>query len=71
MHVIKAFIWGAGTQTRGFFGGGNAWPSQVHYNQIEYVSMHSLGNAVDFGDMVVRAYASGAITNAHGGLGGF
>ena len=71
LHVIKAFLWGAATGTRGFFGGGNAWPSQTHYNTIEYVSMHSLGNPVDFGDMSVRAYAAGGITNAHGGLGGF
>jgi len=71
LHVIKAWCWGAGTGTRGFFGGGNAWPSQVHYNQIEYVSMHSLGNPIDFGDMTYRAYAAGGITNAHGGLGGF
>ena len=71
LHVIKAFPWGAGTGTRGFFGGGNAWPSQTHYNQIEYVSIHSLGNPIDFGDMTTRAYAAGGITNAHGGLGGF
>jgi len=71
LHVIKAWPWGAATGTRGFFGGGNAWPSATHYNTIEYVSMHSLGNPVDFGDMSVRTYASGGITNAHGGLGGF
>ncbi len=71
IHVIRAWPWGAGTGTRGFFGGGNAWPSTVHYNTIEYVSIHSLGNPIDFGDMSVRAYAAGGMTNAHGGLGGF
>ena len=71
MHIGKAWNWGAGTQTRGFFGGGNAFPSQTHYNVIEYVNMDSGGQAIDFGDMVVRAYAAGAITNAHGGLGGY
>ena len=71
LHIGKAWNWGAGTQTRGFFGGGNAFPSQTHYNIIEYVSMNSGGQPLDFGDMVIRTYASGAITNAHGGLGGF
>ena len=33
--------------------------------------MNSGGQALDFGEMVIRAYAAGAITNAHGGLGGF
>ena len=71
MHIGKAWNWGAGTQTRGFFGGGNAFPSQTHYNQIEYVSMYSGGQALDFGDMVVRAYAAAGVTNSHGGLGGY
>ena len=71
LSIKRAYMWGAGTPTRGFFGGGNAHPSQSHYNVIEYTSMQTGGKTVDFGDMVVRTYASGGITDAHGGLGGF
>ena len=66
LTFARAWLWGAGTPTRGFFGGGI--PT---HNVIHYISMQSGGQMVDFGDMDKGAYQTGAITNAHGGLGGF
>ena len=66
LTFARAWLWGAGTPTRGFFGGGI--PT---HNVIHYISMQSGGQMVDFGDMTKGAYQTGAITNTHGGLGGF
>ena len=66
LTFARAWLWGAGTPTRGFFGGGI--PT---HNVIHYISMQSGGQMVDFGDMAKGAYQTGAITNTHGGLGGF
>ena len=66
LTFARAWLWGAGTPTRGFFGGGI--PT---HNLIHYISMQSGGQMVDFGDMTKGAYQTGAITNTHGGLGGF
>ena len=71
LNVNRGWLWGAGNQTRGCFGGGNAFPSSAHYNVMEYLSMSSGGRVIDFGDMLEGAYAAGAITNAHGGIGGY
>ena len=66
LTFARAWLWGAATPTRGFFGGGI--PT---HNVIHYISMQSGGQMVDFGDMTKGAYQVGAITNTHGGLGGF
>ncbi len=66
LTFARAWLWGAATPTRGFFGGGI--PT---HNVIHYISMQSGGQMVDFGDMTKGAYQTGAITNTHGGLGGF
>ena len=66
MTFARAWLWGAASPTRGFFGGGI--PT---HNVIHYISMQSGGQMVDFGDMTKGAYQTGAITNTHGGLGGF
>ena len=66
LTFARAWLWGAGTPTRGFFGGGI--PT---HNVIHYISMQSGGQMVDFGDMAKGAYQTGAITNAHGGIGGY
>ena len=66
LTFARAWLWGAATPTRGFFGGGI--PT---HNVIHYISMQSGGQMVDFGDMAKGAYQTGAITNAHGGIGGY
>ena len=38
---------------RGLLGGGQTIPANVQYNAIEYITMASLGNSVDFGDLTM------------------
>jgi hypothetical protein len=53
--------------TRGVFATGGAFPAGS--NVIDYVSIMSLGNAVDFGDTSTGAPLGAAgCSNAHGGL---
>ena len=37
-------------------------------NRIDYITISTAGNAVDFGDMANARYNGGAISNGHGGL---
>ena len=59
---------GASTQTRAIFGGGRT-PTII--NTIDFVTMASTGNANDFGDLSEVRRSSGALSDSHGGLGGF
>ena len=61
-------ISGASTQTRAIFGGGIT-PSKL--NIIEFVTIASAGNAQDFGDLTDSKNATGALSDSHGGLGGY
>jgi hypothetical protein len=62
------YLTGTSSQTRGVFGGAST-PSQI--NNISYVTINSTGNAQDFGDLTVPRSAAGALSDSHGGLGGF
>ena len=50
---------------RGVIAGGNT-PSYV--NTIDYISLQTEGDAVDFGDLTVAGYGVYGLSNAHGGL---
>jgi hypothetical protein len=52
--------------TRGIFAGGYIAPA--HSNVIDYVTILTQGNAVDFGDLSTVRYGFGSLSNAHGGL---
>ena len=62
----------SGTQSnhiRGVFAGGTT-PTAV--NSIDYITITSTGNAIDFGDLSAESWTqSGACSDSHGGLGGF
>ena len=49
--------------TRGVFGGGTDTD-----NTIDYVTILTTGNAVDFGDLTQGRRNAAACSNAHGGL---
>ena len=54
---------GAADSTRCVFGnGGNT-------NVLEYITFHTTGNAVDFGDATQNTTTGWSLSNAHGGLG--
>jgi hypothetical protein len=55
----------ASSSSRGLFAGGF---SGVYNNTIEYITISTTGNSLDFGDLTVAsAYVAGC-SNAHGGL---
>ena len=53
---------------RGVFAGGNISPGFPVTNVIDYVTIMSVGNAIDFGDLTVARNQAGGLSNAHGGL---
>ena len=57
-----------GTNGRGVNGGGVNWysgiPSTVYYDVMEYVTIASLGNATDLGDMTAAHDSRGGNSNA-------
>ena len=59
----------ASSSTRALFGGGlNANAGFAKNNAVEYVTISTTGNALDFGDLTLATYELSACSNAHGGL---
>ena len=71
LTTAKAEMAVTASSTRACISGGDGpGPSYTNYNVIEYVEISTLGNAVDFGDLLgLRAFSPGGASNAHGGLG--
>ena len=60
------------TKTRMVFGGGSTTqPSSTPSNHIEYITINSNGNGIDFGDLSIARVSPGGLSDSHGGLGGF
>ena len=60
----------AASSTRATFAGGGTGPGPTAINVIDYVTIMSIGNAIDFGDLTAsqaRQTLSG-VSNGHGGL---
>lgn len=57
------------SSTRGVFGGGQVAPAGAANNTIDYVTIMSTGNAIDFGDVSVSRIQTAGCSDAHGGLG--
>ena len=51
---------------RGVIGAGYVAPARV--DTIDYITIQSDGNAIDFGDLTTTMYTSGGTSNGHGGL---
>ena len=63
----RAFIAGnVANETRGIFGGGRN--PAVHTNRIDYVTIASQGNAIDFGDQSRAFMASGGMSSSTRGI---
>ena len=58
---------GTSDTTRAVFMGGER-TSPTRSNRIDYVTIASTGNAIDFGDLTVTKRRGGVCGNAHGGL---
>ena len=64
---------GAGSgsnSTRTLFAGGND-PSPATHNIIDYFTITTSGNAIDFGDLTALKRNTAGCSDSHGGLGGF
>ena len=59
---------GMANQVRGVFAGGY---TPTYLNVMEYVTIASTGSAQDFGDMTHPGLYAAALSDCHGGLGGF
>ena len=57
--------------TRLIFFGGNEAPVTPRVNTIEFVTIASKGNGEDFGDLTFTGQNMMALSDSHGGLGGF
>ena len=62
----RDLLGGASSPTRGVYAGGKTPSSATDI--MEYISLQTEGNAVDFGDLTVAGYAVYGLSNAHGGL---
>ena len=56
---------GASSQTRGLWGGGIDGSKT---NVIQYITIESGGNAIDFGDLTAATESPAGSSNAHGGI---
>ena len=56
-----------GGRGRGIFNG--AYDAPATRNVIDYITIETLGNAIDFGDLLDTTYELGALSNGNGGLG--
>ena len=62
----RDLLGGASSPIRGVYAGGKT-PSSAT-NIMEYISLQTEGDAVDFGDLTVAGYGVYGLSNAHGGL---
>ena len=63
---------GTSNATRGIFNTSDQVPNTVVYNNtIEFISISTAGNSIDFGDDIVNAARRACTSDSHGGLGGF
>jgi hypothetical protein len=53
------------SSTRGVYGGGADTPANAMQNTIEYITMSTLGNGTDFGDLVTARRVEGGGTSNH------
>ena len=60
---------GSSTQTRGVWSGGYKSPAML--NSQSYITIATTGNATDFGDLSVPQRYGTAMSDSHGGLGGY
>ena len=63
---------GTSNHIRGIFNSSDQVPSTAVYtNAIEYITISTAGNSIDFGDDVLNAGRRACTSDSHGGLGGF
>ena len=72
LTLARSGVMGSASQTRMVFGGGGLAPdSSTRTDVIDYVTISSEGDAIDFGDLTSLRGFGACDSNSHGGLGGF
>ncbi len=61
---------GCSSGTRSVWSGGNDGTTP-RLNIMDYVEIATTGNAMDFGDLTYKPQSGSALSDSHGGLGGF
>ena len=70
LTAATSFATGAASSTRGVIAGGHVAPAgSSTVNTIEYVTISSLGNATNFGDLTETIKMMAGCSDVHGGLG--
>ena len=73
-NLVSAATGGMSNSTRGIVGPGNkSFPGSIDYtNTLEFITVSTAGNSVDFGDISgpMRTFTP-KVSDSHGGLGGF
>ena len=70
--IDRNMLASASNKTRGLFAGGyDPGTSPPNSNVIDFITFSSLGNALDFGDLVKEKRGVSGLSDSHGGLGGF
>jgi hypothetical protein len=62
------FTGGVSSSTRGVIGGGNTYPSEPQTNVIQYITISTLGNSIDFGDLTTPKGGGTATSNSTRGI---
>jgi hypothetical protein len=73
LTVARYSLSASSSQTRAVWcgGGGDTSPSVTNVNTIDYVTISTAGNAIDFGDHLFTGRYGAGCSDSHGGLGGF
>ena len=60
---------GVSSPTRGMWGGGSHYnPTMTTINNIDYITISTLGDSIDFGDLVEAATYGRGMSASHGGM---
>jgi hypothetical protein len=70
LSITRSFVGALSSPTRAVFAGGFSQPSPAltGWNIIEYVTISSTGNAVDFGDLLNLTYGKSGVSNGTRGV---
>jgi len=68
LNPQTTFTGGIASSTRGVMGGGNVYPAQNATNSIQYITISTLGNSLDFGDLTAPRGNGAAVSNSTRGL---
>ncbi len=70
LTVERMITTSTGSQTRGVISGGQQKPSpNANSDVMDYVTIPTTGNAVDFGNLTVARFGAGSCSDCHGGIG--